>query len=380
MLYAVTDDGSSSGGPPRGSERRELGRVAAKFRVKFRSLDDLVITYTHDISQGGLFIGSSSFLPVGTVVQLRVELPDGGEPAPIIARVAYVLGEDEAKARGRSTGMGMEFLDTGGNDVAGRIAEYLASTLGEGERPDPASAPADVLIVDDSESYREQAAKAMRAEGHRVTTAKNGLEALGIALRQTPDVILSDVNMPVMDGWQFIRMVRSRPSIASVPVVFLTTLGGESERLKGYQLGVDDYIPKPFDSQELALRVARILSRSRKRPTTSAGRNALRGDLGQVSLGSVLSFIQVERRTGLMLVLAEDRIASLHIRQGDIVQVDLPPDRDHLEGIDRVFELLEWSAGRFEFSAVDIAVPDAVRVPTSYILMEHARRQDEGRR
>jgi response regulator RpfG family c-di-GMP phosphodiesterase len=193
-------------------------------------------------------------------------------------------------------------------------------------------------------------------------------------------VILSDVNMPVMDGWQFIRMVRSRPSIASVPVVFLTTLGGESERLKGYQLGVDDYISKPFDSQELKLRVARILSRSRKRPATSAGRNALRGDLSQVSLGSVLSFIQVERRTGLMLVLAEDRIASLHIRQGDVVQTDLPPGYDHLEGIDRVFELLEWPAGRFEFSAVDIAVPDTLRVPTSYILMEHARRQDEGKR
>src|SRR5690606_15570882 len=155
------------------------------------------------------------------------------------------------------------------------------------------------------------------------------------------DVILSDVNMPVMDGWQFLRMIRSRPSIASVPVVFLTTLGGEAERLKGYQLGVDDYIPKPFDNQELTLRVARILGRSRKRPGASAGRNALRGDLAQVSLGSVLSFIQVERRTGLMLVLAEERIASLHIRQGDIVQADLPPGFEALEGIDRVFELLE---------------------------------------
>ncbi len=353
--------------------------MAAKFRVRFRSLDDLVVTYTHDISQGGLFIGSTQFLAVGTVVQLRVELPDAEEPAPIIARVAYVLGEEEAKARGRSPGMGMEFLDTGGADVAARIAAYLATALGQdGPRHDPASEPADVLIVDDSDTYRDQAAKAMRGAGHRVTLATNGLEALGVALRQTPDIVLSDVNMPVMDGWQFLRMLRSRPSVANVPVVFLTTLGGESERLKGYQLGVDDYIPKPFDERELVLRVSRILARSRRRPVaSSAARNALRGDLAQVGLGSVLSFVQVERRTGLMLVISGERIASLHILNGDIVQVDLPDDVDHLVGIERVFEVLGWSTGRFELSSVDISAPDSIRVPTGYILMEHARRQDE---
>jgi uncharacterized protein (TIGR02266 family) len=376
----VTDDPSSPGRPAEGHERRELGRVAAKFRVRFHSLDDLVVTYTHDISQGGLFIGSTQFLPVGTVVQLRVELPDGAEPAPIIARVAYVLGTDEAKSRGRNPGMGMEFLDTGGTEVAARIAAYLANLLGEGPRHDPASEPADVLVVDDSETYREQAAKTMRAEGHRVTTATNGLEALGVALRQAPDIILSDVNMPVMDGWQFLRMLRSRPSVANVPVVFLTTLGGESERLKGYQLGVDDYIPKPFDERELVLRVTRILGRSRRRPTSSAARNALRGDLAQVGLGSVLSFVQIERRTGLMLVISDDRIASLHVLNGDIVQVDLPDSLDHLTGIERIFEVLSWPKGRFELSSVEISAPDSIKVPTGYVLMEYARRQDEGRR
>ncbi len=354
--------------------------MAAKFRVRFRSLDDLVTTYTHDISQGGLFIGSTQFLPVGTVVQLRVELPDGADPAPIIARVAYTLGEEEAKTRGRNPGMGMEFLDTGATEVAARIAAYLASVIGEGPRHDPTSEPADVLIVDDSESYREQAANAMRREGHRVTMAQNGLEALGIALRQAPDIVLSDVNMPVMDGWQFLRMLRSRPSVANVPVVFLTTLGGENERLKGYQLGVDDYIAKPFDDRELVLRVSRILGRSRRHPVASAARNALRGDLSQVGLGSVLSFVQVERRTGLMLVISGERIASLHILNGDIVQVDLPEEADHLVGAERIFEVLSWRNGRFELSAVEVSAPDSIRVPTSYLLMEHARREDEGRR
>ncbi|MBC7174625.1 MAG: response regulator [Polyangiaceae bacterium] len=274
----------------------------------------------------------------------------------------------------------MEFLDAEGSEVATRIAAYLASTLGDGSNTETPAEAADVLIVDDSDSYREQAASAMRAQGHRVTLAKNGLEALGVALRQAPDIILSDVNMPVMDGWQFLRMIRARPSVANVPVVFLTTLGGESERLKGYQLGVDDYIPKPFDAEELALRVARILGRARRSPAGSAGRNALRGDLAQVSLGSVLSFVQIERRTGMMLVIGGDRIASLHIRNGDVVQVDLPSEFDHLSGIERVFQVLSWETGRFELSSVNVDAPDSIRVPTSYLLMEHARRQDEGSR
>ncbi len=339
------------------------------------------MTYTHDISQGGLYLATQNFLPLGSVVQLKVELPDGAEPAPIIARVAYTLDAEEAQQRGRSQGMGMEFLDAQGGDVASRITTYLAETLGaQVHDSTPEVEACDVLVVDDSDNYREQAADAMRTLGHRVQVARNGLEALGLALREPPDLILSDVNMPSMDGWQLLRMVRSRPSLANVPLIFMTTLGGEAERLKGYQLGVNDYIAKPFNSEELSIRVARVLVQTHKRPTATATKGALRGDLSQVGLASVLAFIEVERRSGLLLVVSEDKIATLHILNGQVVQVDLPDPDAVQEGIERLHLVLDWATGRFELSTVAITAPDSIKLPTGHVLMEHARRADEAAR
>jgi len=381
IFKAVAIDVDSSPEEMADKERRDRSRVAAKFRVKFRSLDDLVVTYTHDISQGGLYLATGQFLPAGSVVQLKVELPDGQEPASIIARVAYALDAEEAKKRGRSAGMGMEFLDTQGNEVASRITTYLAQTFGTRESDEEIVVePANVLVVDDSDSYRTTASTVMRELGHNVQEAKNGLEALGIALKQPPDLILSDVNMPVMDGWQLLRMVRARPTLANVPVIFLTTLSGEAERLKGYQIGVNDYINKPFEKEELAIRAARVLGHSQRHPTTTSSRNALRGDLSQVGLPSVLAFIEVERRSGLLLVVSDDRIATLHIRNGQVVQVDLPDPDSPLEGVERLYDVLDFQSGRFELSSVEITAPDSIGLPTSHVLMEHARRRDEANR
>ena len=98
---------------------------------------------------------------------------------------------------------------------------------------------ATVLVVDDSDGHRVVALRSLRAAGFDVLSAKDGLEGLGIAIRERPDVILTDVNMPRMDGWKLLRMLRSRPNLASTPIIFLTTLNDDSQRLKGYRLGVD---------------------------------------------------------------------------------------------------------------------------------------------
>ncbi len=358
--------------------RRSEARIEATYRVRFKSLDDLVVTYTTDISRGGLFIATDRFLPTGSIVRLNVELPDGKPPASVLARVAFVLGIESAKERGRNPGMGMEFLDAG-QEVGSRIAEQLITGL-DPQPQTEAAQPADVLVVDDSPLYLERAAGVARRMGHRVRTAKNGLEAIGMLMKEPVDIVLSDVQMPMMDGWQFLRLVRSRPTLARIPVIFLTTLTGEAERLKGYQIGVDDYLGKPFDEKELALRIGRALERTRRRPTHSADRGALSGDLTMVSLPSVLSFIEAERRTGALLVISEPNIATLHIVAGSIHRVDLSEDRADLVGLPRLFHVLDWQRGRFEFGPNESDLPDEIGVPTSFALLEHARRADESAR
>ena len=78
-----------------------------------------------------------------------------------------------------------------------------------------------------------------------------------------PDLIITDVMMPKLDGWSLVRALRSRAELALVPVIFLTALGGEEDRIKGFRLGADDYLPKPFRFEELDLRVANALKKAK---------------------------------------------------------------------------------------------------------------------
>ena len=347
-------------------ERRIEPRVEATFRVHYKSVDELIVAYTTDMSSGGLFVATRDFLPSGSVVELEIELPDDGAMVRSLARVAHVVDTDDR------AGMGMEFLNRDAGGIVDQLAGYLTLRLGDVGVPEAVPA-AYVLIVDDDRSYRAQAAMVMKRGGHRVEVAENGLEALGLVLRDPPDLIISDVQMPTMDGWQFLRVLRSRPSVAHIPVIFLTMLSGEEERLKGYKLGVDDYIAKPFLFEELSARVARVIARG----SSAAMRNALRGDLAQVSVASVLQFIEIEKRTGLLLLVSHNQMATLHVRNGAVVHVDFGAPCGEL-GIERLFRVLDWQEGRFELTAAEVAVEDSIGEPSSYVLLEHARRQDEG--
>ena len=137
------------------------------------------------------------------------------------------------------------------------------SSVAAGSRgTDPGNDHAHILVVDDDKLSLEQLVGILKKFFARVDSAENGLAALGKALEHPPDLILSDVQMPGMDGWQLLRIVRSRPKLANVPVIFLTNLKGDAERLRAalaeYGLGddgEDDELGDPSlapDSQEAA--------------------------------------------------------------------------------------------------------------------------------
>ncbi len=209
-------------------------------------------------------------------------------------------------------------------------------------------------------------------------TAVDGFDGLALCLKEPPDLILSDVNMPRMDGWNLLRMVRARPSLASVPFVFLTTLGSEADRLRGYQLGVDDFIGKPFRGKELQARVDRLMSRA-PRVHSLAEKKSLRGDLSQVGLPSVLSFLELEKKTGELLVVAE-RTANLYLREGRLMRLDVDGETAESAMTELVFDVLSWKNGQFEFAARDIPFEDKLDTSITNLLLEHARMDDEQNR
>jgi len=134
-----------------------------------------------------------------------------------------------------------------------------------------------VLVVEDEETLLFTLAHNLKREGYRVITAARGDDALALARSSNPDLILLDLMLPGVDGMQVCRLLRRD---TSVPIIMLTALGGESERVAGLDVGADDYIAKPFGMRELLARVRALLRRSRPRDEGDTGPTAMvAGDL-----------------------------------------------------------------------------------------------------
>ena len=105
-----------------------------------------------------------------------------------------------------------------------------------------------MLVVDDARINVELLKEVLSRDGHTVLTAADGLEALAIIERDRPEVVLSDVMMPGMDGYELCRAIKAHPATRLTPVVLVTSLQSREERLKGIHAGADDFLTKPFDS------------------------------------------------------------------------------------------------------------------------------------
>jgi two-component system KDP operon response regulator KdpE len=124
-----------------------------------------------------------------------------------------------------------------------------------------------VLVVDDESRMVEFIAMNLELEGFRVVRAANGSEALEKATKEHPDLVLLDIMMPEMDGFETLQGLRET---SSVPVIFLTAKSEEVDRIKGLDLGADDYITKPFSPRELVSRIRAVLRRTEPAAVTSS--------------------------------------------------------------------------------------------------------------
>jgi len=122
---------------------------------------------------------------------------------------------------------------------------------------------AKVLIVDDVRANLKMLQDILEPQGYRIFVAVDGVTALKSAARTAPDIILLDVKMPGMDGFEVCRQLRSDPPTAHTPIVFVTSSDDEASRIQGLKLGGDDYITKPFCDQEVLLRIRNLLERTR---------------------------------------------------------------------------------------------------------------------
>ena len=267
-------------------------------------------------------------------------------------------------------------------------------------------AAAQILLVDDDPWIVRMVTSVLSKRGHRVHAASDGEEGLNRALELHPDLIISDVMMPKLDGWALLRALRAHPALRQTPVLLLSALSTDEDRIRGLRLGADDYLPKPFRFEELDLRVASALRKRRpgavptppssaKPRPISAGPHAdprsegeldgalsgVHGSLEQLSLGSLLAMIEMERKSGILVVQRGADTGRLVCRAGRVLAAELLtgglPGDGPQRGVEVIYQMLAWHSGRFDLTSGEVHADDEIGTQITHLLMEGARRLDE---
>lgn len=174
-----------------------------------------------------------------------------------------------------------------------------------------------ILVVEDEPDISALVAYHLARESYRVRTVADGTEAIRAVEAEVPDLIVLDLMLPGITGQEVLRELRRRSEV-NIPVIVLTALGAERDRVEGLQLGADDYMTKPFSPQELVLRVGAVLRRTRQEPPSEPTGKVLRvgpftADLGAARAevnGQALDLTPTEFRLLCFLMERRGRVQS----------------------------------------------------------------------
>ncbi len=234
-----------------------------------------------------------------------------------------------------------------------------------------------LLLVDaDPRSVRVLEVSLKKA-GYSVTTASDGADALAKIEFSTPDLILTDTRLPRLDGYDLVRRLKDNSDYATIPVVFLTSQKSIEDKIRGLELGVEDYLTKPIFVRELIARVNLLLARrTQERMATSlptSARTRLSGSLADMGVVDLLQTFEVSRKSGEARITDGRREAKVFFRDGKVVDAEL----GRLRGEEAVYRALIWNSGEFEVDFHPVQNEDIIPTSTQGLLMEGMRRVDE---
>jgi CheY-like chemotaxis protein len=149
------------------------------------------------------------------------------------------------------------------DQLAAARDDLAAPPLRQGFAPAPdADHPPKVLIVDDEAEARAALGEFLQEQGYAVREAVDGEEALAKAFTEKPDVLLLDLRLPKLDGYQVCQTLKGNPITSGIPIIMVTALNTTPQKVKGIEYGADDYVTKPFDLEELFARIKMVLRRA----------------------------------------------------------------------------------------------------------------------
>ncbi len=227
-----------------------------------------------------------------------------------------------------------------------------------------------ILVVDDERKIRDILKKVLSARGYDVRTASNGVEAFLKAKSFKPHLIIADIAMPEMDGYQLCKKVRNDDELYSIRFIFLTAKDTREDEIKGLGLGADDYITKPFDMEKLLARIEARLRWVEERVENGV----LEGGLAGRNLIDILQILSLGQKTGIIEVYGEEN-GNIVLKNGVIVDAGVKS----FEGAQAVYRILSMEEGKFRFIPKD-EVEEKTNIQVTSIILEWGKLWDESRK
>jgi len=233
--------------------------------------------------------------------------------------------------------------------------------------------PAKILVVDDEAHLRRVVSLYLRARNYELDTAENGVEAIHKVATDRPDLIIADIGMPGMDGFELCSRLRRDAATKTIPFIFLTAKDQDTDRIKARKVGSDDYLTKPCPLEQLAERVDAIIDRIELAKTIPLDRIGLSGQLEDVDVLDMIQMLELSQKTGALVLSHGERTGTLYFKDGVIVDADIrSPKRQ-----EPLFVLLGWKAGRYLF--LPDALPEHMPITASLanLLIEDLRKLEQ---
>ncbi|MBL7961000.1 response regulator [bacterium] len=235
--------------------------------------------------------------------------------------------------------------------------------------------PKKILIVDDNKTVRTLLSINLRKENFEVLEAENGVEGLEVVNEQLPDLVISDIIMPQMDGFEFCKQVRTTSKVPMVPFMFLTSIDQVATELRGLRTGADDYLIKSnIKKEELVGKVQAMLNKANEyKQAEQEIQDGLYGKFSDLSLIDVLQLLIMNKKTGILTITRDGEKAELYFDDGKMLHAEYKK----FVGEEAVYNLGEWKEGVFRFERTDVNVSPTIHTVTMNLLMEYCRITDE---
>jgi CheY-like chemotaxis protein len=234
-----------------------------------------------------------------------------------------------------------------------------------------------VLLVDDNPVILDMLAKALGPLAI-ITSARNGNDALSRVSASIPDLVISDYQMPGVNGRDLLQTLRARLSTSRVPVILMASKADQNEKLGAVRDAVEDFIEKPFFVRETVRRIKRVVDKIalEKMARAAAGQATVRGSLAQMNSIDLLQSLELGRKTCKLLLSSNGRNCEMYFAEGQLTHAQFGPT----EGDDAVYAALTFDSGTWEIDFSASTTEQTTTRSTQGLLMEGLRLLDESNR